>query len=533
MKKFSIPRWRFVFSIFSVLLFSLFMGGCKKSFEKYYNDTGSASGYAIDKLKQDTVFSMFVEGVERLGLDKQINSGGLYTIFAPVNNAFRSYLSARGYPNMAAVPEDSLFRVLNYHITNNLWYYYSLGKRYATERSQLYLTRGGKFVDIAVNTGVGIDTAYKFNINGVPIIKKYQDISADNAAMHGIGEVLVPRINLEQLLSTDSYFKNSTFYKLVQVLADSTFDRLNSFDRNHDGLTDSVFYKSYPFLSNFYTSVEYLQSTVATIQGGQPVFNYILMPIDDSLNAFIAPALARIDNSVTNKIAALSPTYIRAVLSPYYIREDSANAYTSSRFINKPAATFLYSTGISQAIPTLTVANFVRPDNRASNGLIHLINRNFPVSDFLNSGLGQASMDPNLSMFCLALQKAGLTGTYSVSSKAATLFAPTNAAFEAARFDVKNMTLDGVILTQTIFNNIIRNHIIDANYATPASLTGNVTTLYANTNQLIFTAAGTTVTTNHPTQPVTATIAQPFAYKSVTSTNGYIYKIDKILIPNQ
>jgi uncharacterized surface protein with fasciclin (FAS1) repeats len=511
-----------VFRIAAVLLVVAVLGtSCKKGFDTYYANTGPSSVYVYDKLKQDSNFSMFAEGLDRVGLVNLINKGGLYTVFAPVNSAFREYLSAKGYASMKDVPADTLFQVLNYHITNNLWYYYSFQQRYATFFDKLFLTRGGKFVQVDVTAP---DT---LKVNNVPVIKALRDISADNAVIHGIGKVLLPKLNLEQLLATDPQFKNSTFYKLMQVVADSAFDRFNSYDRDGDTRVDSVFYKTYSLLTNVFTSIEFKQNTTTTDQGGDPVFTNILMPVDDSLNAFIAPALAKIDNSVANKIAALSPTYVQAVLSPYFIA-DTAVGYTANRFITKPANVNFYATN-AQLIPVLNAGSFLRTDVAASNGMVQVINMNFPKSDRLISALGQASMDPQFSIFMEALQKSNLMSTYEQSGKVVTVFAPTNDVFTAARFDVKKMILDGVNLTATQFANIIKNHIIEQNLATPASLTGSITTAYANNNTLTFTNAGTSATT---VLGVTATVTQPFMYKGPT-TNGYVYKIDKLLLPNQ
>ncbi|MBC7650555.1 MAG: fasciclin domain-containing protein [Deinococcales bacterium] len=519
--KFKMPAIR---SLLAFIAFPLILiVGCKKKFDEYYGDTGPASVSVYDKLKQDTSFSIFAEGLDRVGLVKQINSGGLFTVFAPINNAFRTYLATKGYASINDVPVDTLYPILNFHITNNEWYYYVLQQQFKTYNSKLYLTRGGKFLTIDVTAA---DT---LKVNGIPVINALRDISSGNAVVHGIGTVLIPRPNLEQLLANDSYFRNSTFYKLMQVVADSSYDRLNSYDRNGDSNIDSIFNKTYSLLTNVYTSIEFKQNTNAVSQGGDVVFTNILMPIDDSLNAFIAPALARISGSATNKIAALSPTYVQAVLLPYFIADTSVG-FTMNRFLTKPAGTnYLAVNG--QIVPVLNATNFVRSDVQASNGMVHLINRNFPQSDRLVSVVGQASQDPDLSMFMEALQKSGVFGTYATAGKAATLFAPTNAAFIAEGFDVKKMVLNGVQLTTTQFQNIIKNHIIDGtNLATNVAVTGTFNTLYANTNTLIFTNGGTTatVTTNLGT---VANVTLPFAYKASTTTNGYLYKVDKLLIP--
>jgi len=505
--------------LFLLLLFSIGTG-CKKGFKDYYNNTGPASVSVYNKLKLDSNFSIFTQGLENVGLVQYINSGGLYTIFAPTNNAFRQYFALKGYHAIGDVPADTLFRILNFHIVNNLWYYYSLQQRYATYNQVLYLTRGKKFVSIDVTAA---DT---LKINGVPVIKSLRDISSDNGVIHGIGTVLQPLNNLEQVLQLNPQFAGSTFYRLMQVLADSAYDRFNSFDKNGDGRVDSAFYKTYSLLSNVYTSIEFRQTTTTTDQGGSPVFTTILMPIDDSLNAFIAPAIARIDPGVSNKIAALSPAYVQAAIGSYFMY-DTLAVYSSSKLINKPAGVIYFATNY-EVIPALTAGQFVKADVPASNGVLHVINRNFPPSDRLKSALGQASMDTSLYLFMAAMQNAGLMPANGATSTVATFFAPTNAAFRAAGFDVKKMTLNGVVLTATQFQNILKNHIISQNLATAASLTGSIATSFGNGNTLTFSGSGTIATTN---TGVVANVTLPYAAKG--PSNGYVYKVDQILIPNQ
>jgi uncharacterized surface protein with fasciclin (FAS1) repeats len=83
----------------------------------------------------------------------------------------------------------------------------------------------------------------------------------------------------------------------------------------------------------------------------------------------------------------------------------------------------------------LTADVFVKADVPASNGTIYVLDRTFPSSDRLKSALGQASMDPELSLFMAALQNGGLMSALEATSKAATFFVPTNAAIIAAGAD--------------------------------------------------------------------------------------------------
>lgn len=507
-----------------ILLFATSNTGCKKAFDDYYSNKSPKGGYLYDKIKADSNFSVFTKGLERAGLVQFIDKGGLYTVFAPTNNAFSKFLSANGYASIDNVPVDRLFTILSFHIVNNLWYYYDLNVRYKTYRQTLYLTRNKKFLNIDVTS---VDT---IKVNGFTVIKNLRDIDADNGVIHGIGDVLVPLPNLEQLLQSDPQLANSTFYKLMQVVADSTFDRFNSYDIDRDGRIDSIFYKTYPFLDNVNTSIEFRQNTAPENQGGDPVFTTILMPTDDSLNALIAPALAQIPGTVTNKIAALSPSYVEAMLESYFVY-DTVTGIKDTRLMQ---ATPILRSVNQEIVPAITASQFIRTNIPASNGIIHVINRTFPRSDRMRSAIGMATIDPELYTYFAAVQKAGLMGSISVAARIGTYFAPTNAAFQSIGLEILRApqvaTLNGVSLTATQFSNIMRNHIVNLNLPV-ASLTGTVNTDYANTNTLTFATVGANRTVM-TVLGLTANITLPVV--SVGPGNvGYVYKVDKVLLPRQ
>src|SRR5688572_14085973 len=106
--------------ILTIPFFLLFVFiSCKKGFNDYYGDKSPKGGFLYNKLKADPTFSIFTRGLERADLVQFINEGGLYTIFAPTDEAFTKYLSSNGYGSVDDVPVDNLFRILSFHIVNN------------------------------------------------------------------------------------------------------------------------------------------------------------------------------------------------------------------------------------------------------------------------------------------------------------------------------------------------------------------------------------------------------------------------------
>lgn len=507
---------RYITAVLLAFAVVLAISSCKSRFDEYYQDNSNTKGgYLFTKLQNNPKFSIFTAGLQRASIDQFISKGGLYTIFAPTDSAFNVYFKAKGYSSVNDVPIDTLFSILSYHIVNNMWYYYDFKVRYATSQQSLFLTRSKKFVNVDVTAS---DT---LKVNGVQIIKSLRDINAENGVIHGIGQLLIPSANLEQKFITDPQLSTSTFYRLMKVCSARTYDQFNSFDKNHDGLIDSAFYTSYPFLTTVYTAIEYKVNSLATNQGGDPVFTTVLMPSNAVLDPLIAPALAKISNSVPDKIAALSPVYAKGVLESYFI----ANQSVSSAVLIKRPAVLASVNGAT--IPALSASSFVRSDIQASNGVIHIINTTFPSSDFQKSAIGQATSDPDLTTYWLAIQKAGLLGTYGVSTRAGTYFAPTNAAFAAAGLNLTAMTLNGAPLTTTTLANLLKVHVVNSNQAATTFPNAVFSTDLSATEQLTFDSTGKIITS-----PTGNTANVIFPVLTVGPGNvGYLYKIDQVLIP--
>lgn len=508
-------------SVLAIPLFLLLIiAGCKKGFKDYYEDDSPKGGYLYEKIKSTPEFSLFAKGLERANLVQFLDEGGLYTVFAPTDEAFSRYLSTAGYSSVDAVPVDQLFRILSFHIVNNMWYYYDLKARYATYKQVQYLTRNKKFVNIDVTVPDLI------KINTVPVINSLRDIDAENGVIHGIGDVLIPLPNLEEVFQADTELRNSTFYRLMQVVKDSTYDRFNSYDKNRDGVIDSVFYKTYPLLNGVYTSIEYRQNTAPESQGGEPLFTTVLIPSNAVLDAYLAPALAKIDPSVQDKIAALSPSYAEAVLESYFIAD---SMLTAAKLISRPIP---YRSVNGELIPPLPDNQFVRKDIIASNGIIQVINTTFPNSPALKSAIGLVLSEPDLATFFAAIQRAGLMSNWAVPTRTGTFFAPTNSAFTAIGLDVKKGTLNGAVLTATQFSNIVRHHLINENLTqaaltTPSTLTKNSD--LGNTQPLVFSNNGVTLTSAAGT---VATVTYPAAAIGPGSPSvGYVYKVNQVLLP--
>ena len=511
-------------SFFFLLVFSLLVLGCSKGYKEYFDEDNTKGGFIYDRLNSNQEFSSFTKALERANIVQFLSQGGLYTVFAPTNEAFTKFLSANGYSSIEAVPLDRLYNILSYHIVSNMWYYYDFQVRFNQFKQKLFLTRNKKFVEVDVTTDV-------IKVNGVSALPNLSNIDADNGVIHAISEVLVPLPTLEETIQADADLRNSTFFKLMQVVKDSAFDRFNSYDRDRDGRFDSVFYKTYSLLNasgrTVSTTREYKDNTAPSSQGGDPLFTTILVPANSVLDPVIQPALEKVGNDISK----LSPSYAEAILESYFIPD---SLVSSSNLITRPRELLFVN---NLVVPALTENQFIRKDIRASNGLIHVVNTAFPSVGLL-SGIGKIMADPDYSMFLAAIQKAGLMTTWSSPVTTGTFFAPTNQAFIDAQFDVTKGTLAGAALTNTQISNIVRYHMIAENLtktnlqaSSPLTKTSNLGTVLSVSHTLVFntTAGATTVTT---VNGLTANVIFPEIGKGPGSpTIGWVYKIDKLLLP--
>jgi uncharacterized surface protein with fasciclin (FAS1) repeats len=507
-----------------IFCFSLLAAGCSKGYKEYFDEDNTKGGFIYDRLNSNPDFSSFSKALERANIVQFLSQGGLYTVFAPTNEAFAKFLSSNGYSSVDAVPLDRLYNILSYHIVSNMWYYYDFQVRYSQFRQKLFLTRNKKFVEVDVSTPNVI------KVNGVTAVANLSNIDADNGVIHGISEVLVPLPNLEETIQADADLRNSTFFKLMQVVKDSAFDRFNSYDRDRDGRFDSIFYKTYSLLNNVSTTREYRDNSTPSSQGGDPLFTTIVIPANSVLDALIQPALSRVGNDITK----LSPAYAEAVLESYFIAD---SLVTSTQLITRSLP--LKSVN-GEDVPPLPENLFVRKDIRASNGLIHVINTTFPPSSASRSAIGQIMADPDYSMFLAAVHKAGLMNSWANATRTGTIFAPTNQAFIDAQFDVVKWTLAGATLTNTQISNIVRYHMINENLtkinlqaSSPLTKTADVGTVLNVAHTLVFnTVAGATTVTTVNNDVANVTFPE-VAKGPGTPTVGWVYKIDKLLIPRR
>lgn len=161
-------------------------------------------------------------------------------------------------------------------------------------------------------------------------------------------------------------------------------------------------------------------------------------------------------------------------------------------------------------------------DVAADNGVVHVVNNVLmpPTQNLAEIVVAQASVeDPEFTLLLRALERAGLTDALS-GNDVYTVFAPTDAAFEAAGFDADAIdntdpeTLQSVLLYHLVEGRVFSADLSDGDVATAQG--GNIT---VNTANLSLTdERGNSANLNAE-------------MLNILATNGVIHVIDAVILP--
>jgi uncharacterized surface protein with fasciclin (FAS1) repeats len=165
------------FSVLVLLAGFLFLTSCNKD-----DDNGDQQMQNIVEIAVDNPnLSSLVAAVQRAGLVNTLSGEGTFTVFAPTNQAFETFLNANGFSSVDDVPVDILTQVLLNHV---------LADRVAsTEITTGYVNTLATFGASGPNLSAYVNTASGVNINGVSNVTA-ADISATNGIIHVVDAVI-------------------------------------------------------------------------------------------------------------------------------------------------------------------------------------------------------------------------------------------------------------------------------------------------------------------------------------------------------
>lgn len=160
-------------------------------------------------------------------------------------------------------------------------------------------------------------------------------------------------------------------------------------------------------------------------------------------------------------------------------------------------------------------------DISASNGVIHAIeNVLIPPTQTIQQ---IAAGNPNLSLLVAAVSKAGLLNAIGAEGKL-TVFAPTNAAFNAAGF---NSAADINAASTNLITTVVSYHVLGTNVFASDLVNGaTATTLQGGTLTIGLTPPSVKITTS--ANPVSNINLDGV---NIVATNGVVHLINRVLLP--
>lgn len=396
-----------------------------------------------------------------------LSSTGNYTVFAPTNTAFDNLLAAIGQTDINDIPENVLKNVLQYHVFTS-----AALKASAVTSGSITMANNEMANVVAQGNSVTINNASVTTA----------DVEGTNGIVHIIDNVLVPPSILPVVgtIVAPAYF-NKNFSTLISAVKNANTDILSLLLSNGTSGNGLTLFAP--------TNAAFEAAGITDVNGADAVLAYHV--IDGTFMAADLPTTSGTSTPLTTLGGILHLT-------------NAGNGV----FLN----------GTTQVTST---------DIMGSNGVVHVIDKtlippttsiNEIVASFANGNPGE------FKLLAAALSRAGLS-TFFDGAGPYTVFAPTDAAFEAAGLNLQAIndappaTVAGILTHHVVKPNVTVFSTDLVNGTVPMLNDQNVT---INLNNLtVQDAAGTTP----PAGLVTSLL-------NVLATNGVIHVINKVLLPS-
>jgi transforming growth factor-beta-induced protein len=459
---------------FTILSVSLFIVSCSND-----DDGGmpTPDGVTIaDFVANNAEYSSLAAALDAAGLTATLAGNANFTVFAPNNTAFSAFLSANGFASLEDVPVDALREILLNHVVE--------GINTSSDLATGYITSLGTGASSSQNLSLFINTASGVEINGISQVTQ-ADIAVDNGVIHAVDVVIgLPNITTQALA-------NPQFSILVDALIAASDSNTNY--------------------------VDLLAGTA-----GAPFT--VFAPTNDSFVALLAVLGLSSLNEIPQDLLQIVLNY--HVIAGANVRaEDLVNGGTATTFQGE-SLTFDLTGGAKIIDATGAPSNIIVTNVQTNNGVVHAIDKVLlpqAAIDIVDPTIaGLAMMTPDLSILAQALVITGLDAALNDRNAEFTVFAPTNASFNAflnangfgSINDVPVSALTQVILNHALTGTALSSSL-STSYTTTLATFGNTSnnlSLYINTDS--------GVTLNGVADVVAA---------DVLAANGVVHVVDAVI----
>lgn len=153
------------------------------------DDDSNAQPTITDIAAANADFSILVTALGRVGLDAVLDGNGQYTVFAPTNAAFSSFLSANGFADIQAVPEATLKSILLNHVLGAEIKSNSIVTSYASTLSPINSNMNAPTISMFIQLN-GTTVTLNGGVDNSGAVVTTADIDASNGVIHIINRVI-------------------------------------------------------------------------------------------------------------------------------------------------------------------------------------------------------------------------------------------------------------------------------------------------------------------------------------------------------
>ncbi len=344
---------------------------------------------------------------------------GPFTVFAPTDDAFATFLADNNFADLSAVPVDVLTQVLLNHVVSGTNLSTDLATGYVSTLSTA--GAGGNNLSMLVDLSNGV------TLNGVSDVT-----AADNKAINGVVHIVDAVIGLPNIV--DHAVANSDLTELVGALTtggNTTFTDLLS-----DDTTDFT----------------------------------VFAPVNEAFTAFTNPNANDINTILSNHVIVDAAAFADGLM----------NSYVSTAATNVDGDNLSLYINTDDGVSLNGTSNVAAADIVATNGVIHAVDAvidlptvvTFAVADPNFSTLVTALTELTLATDFVAVLSTA-TGTDPAPF---TVFAPTNDAFAALAAIPEEGVLTQVLLHHVVAGANVRSGDLTDGIA-PATLEGDMITI--------------------------------------------------------
>lgn len=415
------------------------------------------------------------------------DADGNYTVFAPTNDAFAALLGVIGQTSLDDIPEDVLKRVLSYHVVAG------------TVAKSTDLTDGQMISTFLDGEEVTVSKGDNVQINASTVVTA--DVEGTNGVVHIVDAVLVPSLEAS----------------IVNTVVEPAY-----FNKDFSVLTAAVVQAD-------------LLGTLIDASANLTVF----APTNE---AFAAAGITTLEGLTAENLAPILTYHVLGteVLAADLPETGSAITTLGGDIYLSVNAQGVYLNGTTQVVTT---------DIEADNGVVHVIDRTLlpPSSNIVEIAVAASTATEGAEFGQLVAALTAIEGDASTAALVTvlssmdgennapfTVFAPTDAAFEALYTAVGVADLDalvGALGTATIEQVLLYHVVPDARvFSTDLSNLTSPDVTMANGGAITLNLGDLTITDTDAALSV-GTVDAGIIGTDILATNGVIHTIDQVILP--